>query len=123
MDDVLDFNTSPEQAGKPTFVDMRLGLATAPVLLAAQEVHSSSSSSSSSTCSSSSSSSSSTLIAELSWSTVLGGPFYLAHFIQLCVSSVNVDYCLFVCISLAPVIIITTPLAVSRAVHHDEEEV
>ena len=61
MDDVLDFNTSPEQAGKPTFVDMRLGLATAPVLLAAQEVHSStcssisSSSSSSSSCSSSSS--------------------------------------------------------------------
>lgn len=38
VDDVLDFNTSPDQAGKPTFVDMRLGLATAPVLLAAQEV-------------------------------------------------------------------------------------
>ena len=38
VDDVLDFNTSPNQAGKPTFVDMRLGLATAPVLLAAQEV-------------------------------------------------------------------------------------
>ena len=38
VDDVLDFNTSPDLAGKPTFVDMRLGLATAPVLLAAQEV-------------------------------------------------------------------------------------
>jgi geranylgeranyl pyrophosphate synthase len=37
VDDILDFSGTSSSLGKPTQVDMRLGLATAPVLFAAQE--------------------------------------------------------------------------------------
>jgi geranyl diphosphate synthase len=37
VDDVLDFEASEELLGKPTFSDVRAGLATAPVLFAAEE--------------------------------------------------------------------------------------
>jgi decaprenyl-diphosphate synthase subunit 1 len=38
VDDLLDFVSSDQMMGKPTAADLRLGLATAPVLFAAQEV-------------------------------------------------------------------------------------
>ena len=38
VDDLLDFVSSEQQMGKPTAADLKLGLATAPVLFAAQEV-------------------------------------------------------------------------------------
>nr|KAG5695051.1 hypothetical protein BaRGS_032544 [Batillaria attramentaria] len=38
VDDLLDFVSSEQQMGKPTAADLRLGLATAPVLFAAQQV-------------------------------------------------------------------------------------
>lgn len=37
VDDLLDFISSPEVAGKPVSADLRLGLATGPVILAAQQ--------------------------------------------------------------------------------------
>lgn len=37
VDDVLDFKVSEDEFGKPVFADLSLGLATAPVLYAAQE--------------------------------------------------------------------------------------
>ncbi|GAM22902.1 hypothetical protein SAMD00019534_060770, partial [Acytostelium subglobosum LB1] len=37
VDDLLDFTSSSEELGKPASVDLSLGLATAPVLFAAQE--------------------------------------------------------------------------------------
>jgi hypothetical protein len=39
VDDVLDFNSSQEVLGKPVAADLRLGLATGPVLFASEEVH------------------------------------------------------------------------------------
>jgi len=44
VDDMLDFVSSSEQMGKPTAADLKLGLATAPVLFACEKVSSSSSS-------------------------------------------------------------------------------
>ena len=38
VDDLLDFVSSEQEMGKPTAADLHLGLATAPVLFAAQEV-------------------------------------------------------------------------------------
>jgi hypothetical protein len=38
VDDLLDFVSSEQIMGKPTVADLKLGLATAPVLFAAQEV-------------------------------------------------------------------------------------
>ena len=38
MDDLLDFTSSDSIMGKPTTADLKLGLATAPVLFAAQQV-------------------------------------------------------------------------------------
>ena len=38
VDDVLDFNSSEEALGKPAAADLRLGLATGPVLFACEEV-------------------------------------------------------------------------------------
>lgn len=38
VDDALDFSASAAQMGKPTGADLQLGLATGPVLFAAQEV-------------------------------------------------------------------------------------
>lgn len=38
VDDLLDFTSSESVMGKPTAADLKLGLATAPVLYAAQEV-------------------------------------------------------------------------------------
>ena len=40
VDDLLDFTSTEEMMGKPTAADLKLGLATAPVLFAAQEVRS-----------------------------------------------------------------------------------
>lgn len=40
VDDLLDFTSSEQVMGKPTAADLKLGLATAPVLFAAQEVNS-----------------------------------------------------------------------------------
>ena len=37
IDDLLDFTSCEEVMGKPTAADLRLGLATAPVLFAAQK--------------------------------------------------------------------------------------
>jgi geranylgeranyl pyrophosphate synthase len=37
IDDVLDYVSSSEEMGKPTSADLKLGLATAPVLFAAEE--------------------------------------------------------------------------------------
>ena len=39
VDDLLDFVSSETMMGKPTTADLRLGLATAPVLFAAEEVN------------------------------------------------------------------------------------
>lgn len=39
VDDVLDYVASDANMGKPTAADLRLGLATAPVLFAAEEVN------------------------------------------------------------------------------------
>ena len=36
MDDLLDFIVSADQLGKPAAVDLKLGLATAPVLFAVE---------------------------------------------------------------------------------------
>lgn len=38
VDDLLDFVSSAEQMGKPTAADLKLGLATAPVLFACEKV-------------------------------------------------------------------------------------
>lgn len=38
VDDLLDFTSSESVMGKPTTADLKLGLATAPVLFAAQQV-------------------------------------------------------------------------------------
>lgn len=38
IDDILDFTSTDETLGKPTVADLRLGLATAPVLFAALKV-------------------------------------------------------------------------------------
>ena len=38
MDDMLDYMSTAESMGKPTATDLRLGLATAPVLYAVEEV-------------------------------------------------------------------------------------
>jgi decaprenyl-diphosphate synthase subunit 1 len=38
VDDLLDFIATSAQLGKPVAADLRLGLATAPVLFAAQKV-------------------------------------------------------------------------------------
>ena len=38
MDDILDFVASDGEMGKPTAADLRLGLATAPVLFACEQV-------------------------------------------------------------------------------------
>ena len=38
VDDILDFKCTQSCVGKPTAVDLRLGLATAPVLYAARKV-------------------------------------------------------------------------------------
>jgi len=38
IDDLLDFKSTSQDTGKPTAVDLRLGLATAPVLYAAKQV-------------------------------------------------------------------------------------
>ena len=38
VDDLLDYASSEEMLGKPAVVDLTLGLATAPVLFAAQKV-------------------------------------------------------------------------------------
>ena len=37
-DDMLDYKSTSEDLGKPTATDLKLGLATAPVLYAAEEV-------------------------------------------------------------------------------------
>lgn len=39
VDDMLDFVSTSAQLGKPAAADLRLGLATAPVLFAAQKVY------------------------------------------------------------------------------------
>ncbi len=39
VDDILDFKSTQACVGKPTAVDLRLGLATAPVLYAARKVN------------------------------------------------------------------------------------
>lgn len=39
VDDMLDYSQSAESLGKPAAADLRLGLATAPVLFACQKVH------------------------------------------------------------------------------------
>ena len=41
IDDMLDFKSSSVEMGKPTATDLQLGLATAPVLYAAEEVRTS----------------------------------------------------------------------------------
>lgn len=41
VDDLLDFVSSAEAMGKPTAADLKLGLATAPVLFACEKVRSS----------------------------------------------------------------------------------
>uniref|UniRef100_A0A8C8ZE69 Decaprenyl diphosphate synthase subunit 1 n=1 Tax=Prolemur simus TaxID=1328070 RepID=A0A8C8ZE69_PROSS len=38
IDDVLDFTSCSDQMGKPTSADLKLGLATGPVLFASQQV-------------------------------------------------------------------------------------
>nr|BAE89875.1 unnamed protein product [Macaca fascicularis] len=38
IDDVLDFTSCSDQMGKPTSADLKLGLATGPVLFACQQV-------------------------------------------------------------------------------------
>lgn len=38
MDDVLDFTAGASQLGKPSAADLKLGLATGPVLFACQQV-------------------------------------------------------------------------------------
>lgn len=38
VDDMLDYKSTAQDTGKPTAVDLHLGLATAPVLYAAQQV-------------------------------------------------------------------------------------
>ena len=38
-DDLLDFTATPTELGKPAATDLHLGLATAPILFAAQEVY------------------------------------------------------------------------------------
>lgn len=38
VDDMLDFVSSAEEMGKPTAADLKLGLATAPVLFACEKV-------------------------------------------------------------------------------------
>ena len=38
VDDILDFIASDGEMGKPTAADLRLGLATAPVLFACEQV-------------------------------------------------------------------------------------
>ena len=38
VDDILDFVSSDDTMGKPTSADLKLGLATAPVLFAAEKV-------------------------------------------------------------------------------------
>lgn len=38
VDDLLDFTSTESQLGKPAVADLQLGLATAPVLFAAEEV-------------------------------------------------------------------------------------
>ncbi len=38
VDDLLDFVSSSEQMGKPAAADLKLGLATAPVLFACEKV-------------------------------------------------------------------------------------
>lgn len=38
VDDMLDYKSTAQDTGKPTSVDLHLGLATAPVLYAAQQV-------------------------------------------------------------------------------------
>lgn len=38
VDDLLDFVSSSEQLGKPAAADLKLGLATAPVLFACEKV-------------------------------------------------------------------------------------
>ena len=38
VDDVLDYQATSSHMGKPTTIDLKLGLATAPVLYAAEEV-------------------------------------------------------------------------------------
>lgn len=38
VDDYLDFVSSSDQMGKPTAADLKLGLATAPVLFACEKV-------------------------------------------------------------------------------------
>lgn len=43
VDDLLDFVSSAEAMGKPTAADLKLGLATAPVLFACEKVRSSTS--------------------------------------------------------------------------------
>lgn len=40
VDDLLDFVSSAEAMGKPTAADLKLGLATAPVLFACEKVSS-----------------------------------------------------------------------------------
>lgn len=42
VDDLLDFVSSAEAMGKPTAADLKLGLATAPVLFACEKVRSTS---------------------------------------------------------------------------------
>ena len=39
VDDLLDFVSSAEAMGKPTAADLKLGLATAPVLFACEKVN------------------------------------------------------------------------------------
>lgn len=39
VDDLLDFVSSKDAMGKPTAADLKLGLATAPVLFACEKVH------------------------------------------------------------------------------------
>ena len=39
VDDLLDFVATSAKLGKPAAADLRLGLATAPVLFAAEKVH------------------------------------------------------------------------------------
>lgn len=38
VDDVLDFTSGAQQLGKPSAADLKLGLATGPVLFACQQV-------------------------------------------------------------------------------------
>ena len=38
VDDILDFTSTDDALGKPTVADLKLGLATAPVLFAALKV-------------------------------------------------------------------------------------